>query len=58
MSVCHIRGYFSYTKIQLFTVLPKVDAEADAIFTSDDDFYVLDLKRPMIISPADFLRGV
>ena len=31
-------------------------AEVDAILTGDDDFHVLDIKRPQIISPASLLK--
>ena len=32
-----------------------IDAEADAIFTGDNDFHALNLDRPVIIAPAEFL---
>jgi len=33
-----------------------IDAEVDAILTGDKDFHVLDIERPTILSPADFLE--
>jgi putative PIN family toxin of toxin-antitoxin system len=33
-----------------------IDAEADAILTGDGDFHALALDRPIILSPADFLK--
>jgi putative PIN family toxin of toxin-antitoxin system len=33
-----------------------IDAQADIILTGDNDFHALDILRPMIIAPADFLK--
>lgn len=32
-----------------------IDAEVDAILTSDNDFHVLEIKHPKILSPSEFL---
>ena len=32
-----------------------IDTEADAILSGDGDFHALNIERPIIISPADFL---
>ncbi len=32
-----------------------IDAEADMILTGDNDFHALDIERPMIVTPADYL---
>jgi putative PIN family toxin of toxin-antitoxin system len=33
-----------------------IDADADAILTGDNDFHALDIERPIIISPTDFVE--
>ena len=32
-----------------------IDTDADVILTGDKDFHVLDIERPLILTPADFL---
>lgn len=32
-----------------------IDTDADVILTGDKDFHALDIERPMIFTPADFL---
>jgi len=34
-----------------------IDADVDAIITGDNDFHALDIKKPVIISPAEFLNS-
>ena len=34
-----------------------IDVGADAILTGDKDFHALDIVNPIILSPADLLRG-
>jgi putative PIN family toxin of toxin-antitoxin system len=33
-----------------------INADADMILTGDNDFHVLNIERPMILTPADFLK--
>jgi putative PIN family toxin of toxin-antitoxin system len=34
-----------------------IDAETDIILTGDNDFHALDILRPLVLTPADFLKN-